>query len=278
MSGVLSRRPRFALHGAHAIVTGGSSGIGFATAAALAAKGCVVSLIARDQGRLDRAAARLRSDGAHVVVASADVSDRDAVFGAVDRLVAVGGPCDVLVASAGQARPGRFLEMEDEVYRRMVEVDYFGTLWPMRAVVPAMVERRRGSVMAVSSAAGVVGIYGYSAYGPAKFAVRGLMESLRDELAPHGVHAGCVFPPDVDTPQLADEERYKPPETAAISGAIKALDPTTVAASIVTGIERGRALVYPDRQTAALARLAPLGRPIFNAVIDRKVRQAQRRR
>lgn len=275
---MLNRRPRFSLRGTHAIITGGSSGIGLVTAAALTAKGCAVSLIARDQGRLDQAASRLGSTGARVEVASADVSDRDAVSGAVSRLVEKGGPCDVLVTSAGQARPGRFLEMDDDVYRRMVEVDYFGTLWPIRAVASNMVERGRGSIMAISSAAGVVGIYGYSAYSPAKFAVRGLMESLRDELAPHGVHAGCVFPPDVDTPQLADEERYKPPETAAISGAINPLDPATVADSIVAGIERGRAAVYPDRQTAALARLAPLGRPIFNAVIDRKVRRAQRRR
>ncbi len=269
------RRSRADVLPGHAVITGGSSGIGLATASALAAKGCGVSLIARDQSRLDAAAARLRAEGATVAVASADVSDRAAVLAAIRELTATSGPCDVLVTSAGQARPGHFLELDDEVFRRMIEVDYFGTLWPIRAVAPSMVERGRGTIMAVSSAAGLVGVYGYSAYGPAKFAVRGLAESLRDELKPHNVHVGCVFPPDVDTPQLADENRYKPAETAAISGAIQPLAASRVADAIVKGVERRTAAVYPDRQTAILSRLAPAARPLFNRLIDRRVAAAR---
>ena len=86
-----------------------------------------------------------------------------------------------------------------------------------------MIERRRGSFVGVSSAAGLVGVFGYTAYAPTKFAVRGFLESLRGELLPYGIHVGCSFPPDTDTPQLEDENRYKPKETKAISGTIKPL-------------------------------------------------------
>jgi 3-dehydrosphinganine reductase len=264
------------LDGAHAIVTGGSSGIGLATARHLAAAGCTVSLIARDLSKLDAAAEDLRASGATAQVAAADVSDQAAVVAAINALMASAGPCDVLVTSAGQARPGHFLELDDDIFRRMVEVDYFGTLWPIRAVAPGMVDRGRGSIMAISSAAGLVGIFGYSAYGPAKFAVRGLTESLRDELAPHGVRVGCVYPPDVDTPQLEDENRFKPAETAAISGTIKPLTADRVGRRVVDAIVRGEANVYPDLQTSLVAKLVPIGRPLFNRLVDQKVRKARR--
>ncbi|GCB52329.1 short chain dehydrogenase [Streptomyces sp. NL15-2K] len=110
----------------------------------------------------------------------ADVADRAAVTRAITELEEEQGrPCDVLITSAGLARPGHFLDLPDEVFRQMMEVDYFGTLYALRAVAPGMVERGRGSLVAVSSAAGLVGIFGYSAYGPAKFAVRGPRNSPR---------------------------------------------------------------------------------------------------
>src|SRR6059058_1212510 len=240
------------LSGAHAIITGGSSGIGRAVAGRLAGRGARVSLLARRQQLLDEAAADLTAAGYEVRVRSVDVTDRDAVFAAVGEVTSEAGPCDVLVTSAGSVLPGYFGELPDEVFRETMEVDYFGTLWPIRAVLPAMVERRRGSVIGVSSGAGLVGVFGYSAYSPAKFAVRGLLEVLRCEVAPYGVHVGCVVPPDTDTPQLAYENRFKPPETAAISGAIKPISADRVAASIVAGIDKERFLIASDPQTRLL--------------------------
>ena len=265
------------LRAAHAVITGGSSGIGLATAAALAERGASVSLIARDVGRLTAAAASLKERGADVRIASADVSDQQAVVQALAELTADAGPCEVLVTSAGQARPGQFLELGDEVFRRMVEVDYFGTLHAVRAVAPSMVQRGHGSIVAISSAAAVLGIYGYTAYAPAKFAVRGLMEALRDELNPAGVHVACVYPPDVDTPQLAEENLYKPVETAAISGTIRPMAAEAVAAAIVRAVERERYAVYPDRSVALLAALGPLAAPALRKLVDRRVRHARRR-
>jgi 3-dehydrosphinganine reductase len=210
-------------------------------------------------------------------MASADVSDRAAMTSALHRPADRAGPCDALVTSAGQARPGQFLELDDEVFRQMMEVDYFGTLYAVRAVAPTMVRRGRGSIVAISSAAGLLGIYGYTAYSPAKFAVRGFIEALRDELRPHGVHVGCVYPPDVDTPQLAEENRWKPAETAAIGGSIKPLTAERVARATVRGIEQERFAIYPDTASALLAGLGPLAAPVLRWRVDRTVRTVRRR-
>jgi 3-dehydrosphinganine reductase len=100
------------------------------------------------------------------------------------------------------------------------------------------------------------------------------MEALRSELKPAGVHVGCVFPPDVDTPQLAEENLYKPAETAAISGAIKPITADKVASDIVRSIERRRFAVYSDPGIAVLAGLGPLLAPAVRRFIDRRVRRS----
>jgi 3-dehydrosphinganine reductase len=259
----------------HAVITGGSSGIGLAIATALGQQGAVVSLIARGEARLEQAADSLRAKGIKVHTAAVDVSDEQAVTSAITGLVEQAGPCDVLVTSAGQARPGHFHELGDEVFRRMIEVNYFGTLYAIRAVVPAMMARRQGSIVAICSSTAVLGIYGYAAYGPAKFAVRGLMESLRDEMVPAGVHVACVYPPDVETPQLEEENRYKPAETAVISGSVRPISAEAVAAATVRAIKRKRYAVYPDRSIWLLAAFGPIIAPILRRLVDRRIRRVR---
>jgi len=263
--------------GAHAVITGGSSGIGLATAFAFAARGVNVSLLARRPEVLESAAGRLAHSGVQVVTVAVDVADAAAVEHAFDEAVTGLGPVDVLVTCAGQARPGYFQDLEPSIFRSLMEVNYFGTLHAVRAVAPSMIERRRGSIVGVSSAAGLIGVFGYTAYGPTKFAVRGLFEALRAELRPYDVHVGCVFPPDVDTPQLEDEDRYKPAETRAISGAIKPISADAVATAIVSGIDRRRFSIIPDVQTRLLARIGGLVAGTLASSFDRKVARARSR-
>ncbi|MEZ5182320.1 MAG: SDR family oxidoreductase [Acidimicrobiales bacterium] len=262
--------------GAHVVVTGGSSGIGEAFAELAVERGARVTLLARGAERLGAVAERLSAGGRTVAGVACDVSDRAAATGAIERAAAERGPVDALVCSAGITLPGRFLEADDDTFRAMVEVDYFGTLWPIRAVAPSMAERGPGSIVGVSSAAGLVGVYGYSAYGAAKFAVRGLLESLRTELAPHGVHVGCCFPPDVDTPMLAAEAEHKPPETEAIAGSIRPLPAARVALAIATGIDRRRAEICgrPDPRPRPDGRARP---GVYRRLFDRRVDQVRRR-
>lgn len=262
--------------GAHVLVTGGSSGIGLAFVRRVLDLGARVSVVALADEDLAATESELTARGAEHVVEPADVADRDQLTAAVARVTGALGPCDVVLTSAGIAHPGYFERLDDEIFRRTMEVDYFGTLHTVRAVVPSMLERRAGSVVGISSGAGLVGIFGYTPYAPAKFAVRGLLEALRCELTPFGVHVGCVCPPDTDTPQLAYENRFKPPETRAISGQIKPISADRVAAAIVRGVERQQFLIMADWQTRVLARTSGLLRGTYFASFDRRVRKAQR--
>ncbi len=205
------------LANAHVVITGGSSGIGLETARLAVARGARVSLIARDAGRLAAAADQIGA----AVTAPADVTDADALAAALTTATEVNGPCDVLVTSAGSSYPGYFERLDDAVFREQMDVDYFGTLHAVRAVVPSMIERGRGHLVTISSTAGLIGVFGYSAYGPAKYAVRGLAETLRPELAPHGIVVACAYPPDTRTPGFDAERALKPAETERISAAIK---------------------------------------------------------
>jgi len=239
------------VRGAHVVVTGGSQGIGLETARLLVGKGARVSIVARTEARLRAAAAELAGDTHY---RAADVTDAAALDAAIAALVDARGPVDLLVTSAGVAHPGYFDALPDDVFRAQMDLIYFGTLHAVRSVLPAMLERGRGGLVGISSGAALVGVFGYGAYSPAKWAVRGLMESLHAEYSHRGIYAACVFPPDTLTPGFDAENRIKPPETVAVSAGIKPRTAEAVATAIVRGVERDRRIITADAATAALAR------------------------
>jgi 3-dehydrosphinganine reductase len=264
--------------GAHAIVTGGSSGIGLASARALARRGARLSLVARERGRLEDAARVVAGTGVAepVLVVSADVRDADMLHRGIARLCDARGPCDILLTAAGGAHPGYFEELDPRVFRDQMNVDYFGTLHAIRAVVPAMRARGQGHIVTVSSTAAL--LFGYSAYAPAKAAVRSLAETLRAELAHDGVVVACAFPPDTRTPGLGRENELKPEETTRISATIAPRDAEAVGEAIVRGIERDRLVITADVQTAVLARAAGVVAPYTRRMFDRTVRKVREQR
>ena len=237
-------------HNQHVIITGGSSGIGRATARLLTQRGAHVSIIARRQELLDDTLGELESVREHPAqrlrARSADVSDWDQTREAMTALNSDGHAPDILINSAGFAHPGYCEELPVEIFRKTMEVDYFGTLHPIKAVLPTMIERGSGHIVNFSSGAGFLGVFGYTAYSAAKFAVRGFSDVLRAEMKPHGIHVSVVFPPDTDTPQLHYENQFKPLETERIAGAAKALTADQVAQALVHGIERRKAYILPS--------------------------------
>jgi len=231
------------------LVTGGSSGIGLAAAKLLSAQGAHVWLAARRQGQLEAAlkeveAARQSSSQGCGIVA-ADLSDPAQAEAAVARVTRAAGRLDVVINSAGITQPGYVQALPLEVFRRLMEVNYYGTVYVAKAALPGMLERGAGHIINISSMAGYVGVFGYSAYDATKFAVAGFSEVLRAEMNPHGIRVSVAFPPDTDTTQLKYEQPFTPAETKAISGAAKALSAETVARSILKQAEKGHFFIFP---------------------------------
>lgn len=266
--------------GQHVLVTGGSSGIGLATAELVAARGASVTLIARDEARLGEAVSRVESARTgveqRVIARAADVGNRDALLAAIASARSELGPIDQLFACAGFCTPGRFTELPIEAFELHVNANLLGVLHACRAVVPEMIERGTGHVALISSMGGLVGVYGYSAYSAAKFGVTGFAEVLRCELKPHRIGVTLLVPPNVDTPGYAREIAMEPIETKAISGIAKTRSPRDIAALFVRGVDRGHFLVLPGLSNKLLYRLEGLWPELFFALFDSKVAAARK--
>ena len=268
-------------HHKHAIVTGGSSGIGRAIARHLAAEGAHVSIVARRQELLDETLAELETlrenPTQRLMAYSADLADWKQAEQAITTLTA-DIPPDILINAAGFAHPGYFEELPLEIFHKTMDIDYFGTLYAVKAVLPSMMERRSGYIVNFSSIAGFLSAFGYTAYSASKFAVRGFTESLRQELKPHGIHVSIVFPPDTDTPQLHYENQFKPLETRRLGGPVTAATAEKVALAVVRGIERKKAVIIPslDGQLYFLLFNGPTG--LLRWYCDRVIAKARRER
>jgi 3-dehydrosphinganine reductase len=252
----------------HAIVSGGSSGIGLALSKILVGEGWNLTILARDRERLVQAKAVLdaarKADSQQVIASSADVADSAALIRAVDDAVAVLGAPELAVASAGIVIPETFARLPPDAFRRTMAVNYFGTVDFVRACLPAMRVNGKGRIVLVSSGAGLIGLYGYSAYAPSKFAVRGFGEALRQELKPEGISVSVVFPPDTDTPQLREEMRVRPEITSRIAGGAKVKSAEDIAQAVWDGVKRGRFTIAPGFEMTMLSRFAGILSPILN--------------
>jgi NAD(P)-dependent dehydrogenase (short-subunit alcohol dehydrogenase family) len=187
------------LHEKVALITGGSSGIGRATALRLAGHGCRIVVAARNQSALDEVVQEAEGKGGQALAAPTDVTNPEDCRRAVEATVSRFGRLDILLCSAGLSMRTYFENSDLAAMEKVVRVNFFGTLYVTYFAVPH-VKKSRGSLVAMSSLTGLRGIPSYSLYGATKFAVQGLYESLGLELRRDGVHVGVVSPGFVDTP------------------------------------------------------------------------------
>ncbi len=260
---------RWQWDGRHVLVTGGSEGIGNAVATAARERGARVSILARRAEPLASAAARI---GALAV--RADVTDSGAVSAAVATAIETNGPIDVLVHCAGAALPGRFLEVAEQEFADQLRLNHLGTVNVLRAVLPAMTERRAGRVVVTSSTAAVLPVPGYAAYGAAKAAVALLAAVVGAEVKSRGVRVGVLYPPDTKTPGFDAENLRKPPETAAISAGIAPQSPERVARIVLRGVERGSRTITADALTRVVLTVPGIVLPMMRPVLARIARRA----
>ena len=260
------------------LITGGSSGLGLALANLLAAQGANVWLIARRKDVLENAYKALpTTSGQHHGKIAADVSDWGQVQTAVASVIREAGIPDLLINCAGYAHPGYVQEIPIDVFREMMDVDYFGTVNMVKALLPHMLERGDGYIVNISSAAGFLAPFGYSAYTPAKYAVRGFSDVLRLELKPLGVRVSVAFPPDMDTPGMVNENKTKPFETTeAFSSTLVPAEP--VAKAILNGVKHGQYIILPGFETKLFYYLVFfLGNAIY-PLLDGLLSQARRKK
>jgi short-subunit dehydrogenase len=184
------------------IITGASSGIGLAAALEYARHGWRVGLIARGEPALRAAEAMVEAAGGTAHVAVADVADAAALRRAAGEIEQVLGPADVWINNAGIGFYGRFVDVPEAAFRRVMEVNFFGTVNGTRIALEGMRARNRGTIVQVLSAVSFIGVPLQSAYASSKFALRGFCEAVRGELVNErsAVHVTLVHPPAVNTP------------------------------------------------------------------------------
>ncbi len=266
--------------GKFAYITGGSSGIGLATAKLLACRGASVIIFSRQIGPLQSAAGELEkcrlSADQQFSYMQMDVSRRETVEEVLGRAVNEFGAPDILVNSAGTSYPQKFEDTPYEKFDDIIKVNLYGAWNTIDFLLPHL-KQKKGYIVNVSSIAGFIGVFAMTAYSASKFAIIGFSEALRSELKPHGVSVSVLCPPDVDTPMLERSNRIKPEEAKALSATADSMTAEAVAEYLIKALSKEDFLLIPNmsgKTTYLLKRLFP---GLAEWVIDGKIKSVQRK-
>lgn len=247
------------------LITGGTSGIGLATARRLAGRGAKVAVLARNGAGLEAARRQTAAAGRECIALRVDVTDREALDRAIDAVAAELGGLDVAVANVGASTYGRFRDTPPEDFDRVLDVSFRSVVDTTRAVLPHL-EASGGSLVVVGSLASGLPLPRMSAYTAAKHAVRGFVETLRIELGAEGsgVTVSLVEPGPVDTPfwdNVASADGRLPPRFPLPYG------PEEVATAIELCAERGSPRVTIGGAWAMARTAYRTGRPLGERVL-----------
>lgn len=239
----MSDAERF-LEGKHAIVTGGSRGIGAAVAAELLSHGAKVTIMGRNHETLERQAEEMRGEsGATVATEVCDVADGSSITTAFSRAIATLGPAYILVNNAGTATSRKFTQMTPEIWNETITTNLTGTYLCTAEVLPSMIEAKDGRIVNIASTAGLRGYRTMSAYCASKHGVIGLTKALALETSKQGITVNAVCPSYTDTYLTS----------LAVENIVKSLNKTADEAMgmLVGAIPRGK-LITPEEVASAV--------------------------
>jgi NAD(P)-dependent dehydrogenase (short-subunit alcohol dehydrogenase family) len=194
ISAIMRERRRISFRGASVVITGGSRGLGLEISRVLAAEGARLTLIDRDRNELEKARRELIALGGYVAIQECDMRDAHAAGRLIDLVINQRGRIDVLINNAGVVSTGPFENSADEDFRDELDAHVWSALSLVRAALPVMKMQGGGRIVNISSIAGVVAIPRLIPYSTAKFALIGLSDGLRAELARHCIHVTTVVP------------------------------------------------------------------------------------
>jgi len=255
------------------VVTGGGSGLGAAYARRFARAGAKLALLDVDLARAEALRAELERGGGECLALRLDVRDEAACREAIEAVLARFGRLDVLVNNAGISHRSAFRETASAVYRRVMDVNFFGALHCTQAALPALLASR-GLVIAVSSIAGVAPLYGRTGYAASKHAVQGFFASLRSELAPEGVGVLIVCPgftaTGIATAALDGDGRVTSHPQSTVG---RVATPESVAEAVFEAASRGRPLLVLTAAGKAAYLLSRLLPSLYERWIARALRK-----
>ena len=231
------------LAGRVVVITGGARGIGRATAAALIARGARVAIGDIDGPLAQQAAAEL---GSGTIGVPLDVTDRKSFAVFLDQVEDRLGPLDVVINNAGIMPVGPFVEETDATAKRMVDINLHGVIFGSKLALERFIPRHRGHLVNIASIAGKAGAPGVATYSATKFAVVGLSEAIRQEVAGIGIDVTVVMPVGVNTELYSGLQQLR---------GVKTPEPEDVAEAIVEALQTGRYEVYVPKRMNATMRL-----------------------
>jgi short-subunit dehydrogenase len=247
------------LHGANALLTGASGGLGRHLARALAARGVRIAASGRRIDPLERLCRELRRDGAVAEPVIADLSDREQTAGLVERAEAIVGPLDLLITNAGLEPPGAYTAFTDAEVLEVAEVNLLAPMLLARHALPGMLARRRGHVVMISSLAGRGGNAFNVPYATTKAGLLGCARSLRAELEDTPVSASVICPGFIANDGMYADIQREFGINAPV--ALRAVNPDRVANAVLQAISHDRPEMlitgWPMRPLLAIQELAP---------------------
>ncbi|MEX1136803.1 MAG: SDR family oxidoreductase [Balneolales bacterium] len=222
-------------------ITGASSGIGEALAYAYSRKGSKIILSSRKRDQLERVQNLCESLGGKAYVEPLDLSELKTLKGKADYILKNYGPIDLLINNGGVAQRSSVVDMDLEVEQKMMRVNFFGHAELTRAVLPDMVQRKKGHIVVISSVMGKVSYPNCSTYAASKHALHGYFDALRAEVDPFGIKVTIVCPGFVKTNiSLNAMTSDGTPHAKMDRGQAGGISPEACAGKIIKAINRGR--------------------------------------